>query len=169
MNSPIARTALIGLALLLGACAEARPASDSPDTDLAVVDEAGTSIPGEYSLTGKGKEDSCHSSGSGCALNVPEGDYNLRFNKISLGFMASAGGGNSGHDRGRGCLRARVHVVPGKPIICKKKAEYSCAAGVEETMDCGPASAPRYGYKPGQSTPPTPPVAAPVAPAAPTK
>lgn len=139
MNASIARIALIAFAL--AGCAELRPTSDYPDTDLGVVDEGGTSVAGEYVLWAKGHEESCRASGYSCPVNVPEGDYNLTFYKQNSGGMAQAGGGNSGHDHFSGCLRARIHLVPGTAIKCKKLTEYNCAAGATETMDCGPARA----------------------------
>jgi levansucrase len=41
-----------------------------------------------------------------------------------------------------------VKLVPGTKITCKKQLEFNCARGAYDTMECGPATAARYGYKP---------------------
>lgn len=140
MNVFSSRVCFMAMALILTACAEARPKSDLPDTKLTVLDEGGSSIPGSYSLQGgPGKADSCETSGSGCPVNLPEGEYNLTFIKSGGGAMAKSsgtGGGYAGSERGVGCLRATVHLTPGASIVCKKVREYSCNRRAQETMQC---------------------------------
>jgi len=86
--------------------------------------------------------------GESCTVALPTGDYSLTFRKERAGRPGSQIGGTVQSERAAGCLRARVHVVPGQKIVCKKKGEFNCAKGVYETMDCGNAAAVRYGYKP---------------------
>jgi hypothetical protein len=138
----------------LAACAGARPAGSAPDTDLSVLDEGGGSVPGTYEMWGPREKDNCETSGSGCSVALPEGDYYLTFRKLRGGRLASAGGGNAGGDRSSGCLRARVHLVPGVEIKCKKIAEYNCQRAATETMDCGPASSAKYGAAQHKPVPP---------------
>jgi hypothetical protein len=141
----------------LAACAGARPAGSAPDTDLSVFEEGGSSVPGEYSMWSPGNKDTCETSGSGCSVALPEGDYYLTFKKLRGGRLASAGGGNAGGDRSSGCLRARVHLLPGVEIKCKKIAEYNCHRDATETMDCGPASSAKYGAAQHKPVPPAEP------------
>jgi len=129
---------LLVAALALAGCAAARPPGSPPDTEVSVVDASGSSVPGEYELVGAAK-DSCQTSGDGCAVNLPEGDYSFRFSKTRYGRFAQAGGVEAGGEKVSGCLRARVHLVPGTPITCKQLAPYSCAGSASETMDCGQA------------------------------
>ena len=39
-------------------------------------------------------------------------------------------------------------VKAGQKVVCKKRAEFNCDKAAQETMDCGDATATRYGYKP---------------------
>ena len=147
MNATTVRVSLIALSLsMLGACAEARPAGSPADTDLSVVDEGGSSLPGEYKLWSPRSKDECTTSNSSCSVNLAEGDYYLTFKKLHGGRLAAAGGtGSTGGERATGCLRARVHLVPGQEIVCKKVAEFNCSREATETMNCGAASAAKNG------------------------
>lgn len=138
----------IGLALmLLAACAGRRP--DGPaDTEVQVVDELGEPLLGTSSLWSRDTNDKCVQYGQSCTVALPSGDYSLIFRKERAGRPGSQLGGTVQSEKAAGCLRARVHVVPGQKIVCKKKADYSCEKGVDETMDCGNAAAVRYGYRP---------------------
>ena len=138
----------------LAACAGAKSKDSPSDTDLSVVEEGGSSVPGEYSMWSPKNKDGCETSGSGCSVALPEGDYYLTFKKLRGGRLASSGGGNAGGDRASGCLRARVHLLPGVEIKCKKIAEYNCQRAATETMDCGPASSVQYGAAQHKPVPP---------------
>ena len=136
------------LALLLAtACAERR-ADGPPDTEVQVTDELGEPLIGTSSFWSMRTNDKCVQYGSSCTVAVPLGDYSFTFRKERAGRVATQIGGTVQSERSAGCLRARVHVVPGQKIVCKKHGEFTCAKGVYETMDCGAAAAVRYGYKP---------------------
>ncbi|MGZ6142236.1 MAG: hypothetical protein ACXWLM_02805 [Myxococcales bacterium] len=138
---------LLALTLLTAACA-GRKADGPPDTEVQVTDELGDSLIGNISLWSRNTQDKCEQYGSACTVAVPTGDYSMTFRKERAGRPGSSIGGTVQSERSAGCLRARVHVVPGQKIVCKKTGEFNCAKGVYETMDCGNAAAVRYGYKP---------------------
>jgi len=142
---PLKQCAGVFAFVLLAACAETRPGGVPADTELSVLDDSGATIPGEYEISNPANKDVCNSSGASCAVNVPEGDYTLSFTKVRFGRLVTSGGGNAGGDRGVGCLRARVHLVPGEKITCKQRVDFDCAESAVETMDCGPSAAARYG------------------------
>jgi len=133
--------------LLVAACAE-RKADASADTEVQVVDELGEPLLGTSSMWSMRSQDQCTQYGGSCTVAVPLGDYALTFRKERAGRPGSSIGGQVQAEKAAGCLRARVHVVPGRKIVCKKNGEFNCAKGVYETMDCGSAAAVRYGYKP---------------------
>ncbi|TMA32895.1 MAG: hypothetical protein E6J88_01640 [Deltaproteobacteria bacterium] len=133
--------------LLLTACAGRKP-DGPPDTEVQIVDELGDPLLGTSSFWARATQDKCVQYGESCTVALPTGDYSLTFRKERAGRPGSQIGGTVQSERAAGCLRARVHVVPGQKIVCKKKGEFNCAKGVYETMDCGNAAAVRYGYKP---------------------
>jgi hypothetical protein len=145
---------------LLAGCATTGKYGNIPSTDISVVDEKGDSIAGEISLFGKDVDEKCLQDGYSCPIEAPAGTFALSFRKMRAGRLASLGSANptgsssANSDKGVGCLRTRVQFVPGKKIVCKKKAEFNCARGVWDTMDCGEASASRYGYKPSKGDEP---------------
>ena len=130
--------------VLLAACGETRQGGTPIDTELSVLDDAGGTIPGEYEISNPANQDICNTSSASCAVNVPAGDYNLNFTKVRFGRLVTSGGGNGGGERGVGCLRARVHLVPGEKITCKQLKDFDCGEKAVETMDCGPAAIARY-------------------------
>ena len=148
----------VAASLFLVSCAAGKPAGSPADTDLYVVDDSGSSVPGDYEMWSPKNKDACSTSGSGCSVSLPEGDYYMTFAKMRGGRVnasgANNGGGNIGGEKRAGCLRARVHLVPGVEIHCKKIAEYNCARQATETMDCGAAQSSRYG--PAQKAPQPP-------------
>jgi hypothetical protein len=87
----ISRSSLLLAALVfasLAACATDGHAAGGPaDTDLSVVDEGGSSVPGQYELWGHNK-DNCTTGGSGSSVNLPEGDYTFTFTKERFGRLA---------------------------------------------------------------------------------
>jgi hypothetical protein len=139
----------LSLLLLLTACAGARPAGAPAETEVQVVDEAGEVILGNVSFwSRKGVEECSIDNSDSCTISLPTGDYSFTFRKVRAGRVGGSIGGTTGGEKAAGCLRARVHVVPGTKIVCKKRAEFNCAKGAYETMDCGNSAAVRYGYKP---------------------
>ena len=140
------------VAVLLTACAHARAPGAPPDTEVTVVDETGDAIPGEARFWSRAQGDQCSVSNQSCDLSLPAGDYSFTFRKVRAGSVGGSIGGSTGGERGAGCLRARVHLVPGTKVVCKKRGEFNCAKGANETMDCGPAAAPR-GEQPGDDEP----------------
>jgi hypothetical protein len=154
-------------ALFAAGCAtSSKYGANIPSTDVSVVDEKGDSIAGEVSLFGKGVDEKCLQDGYSCPIDAPAGTFALSFRKMRAGRLANlgsanpTGSGSANSDKGVGCLRARVQVTPGQKIVCKKKAEFNCARGVWDTMDCGDANASKFGYKPakgdGLDDPPAP-------------
>jgi hypothetical protein len=147
------------LAALLFTAACAHKNADGPqDTEVTVTDELGEPLLGTISFWSRSTQDKCTLYGSSCTVAVPTGDYSMSFRKERAGRVASQVGGTVQSEKSAGCLRARVHVVPGQKIACKKRkeAEFNCARGANETMDCGTAAAVRYGYKPrADDEPPT--------------
>ena len=143
-------------ALIAAGCATTSKYGNLPSTDVSVVDERGESIAGEISLFGKDVDEKCLQDGYSCPIEAPAGTFALSFRKLRAGRLASlgsanpTGSGSSNKEKGVGCLRTRVNFVPGKKIVCKKKAEFNCARGVWDTMDCGEANASRFGYKPAK-------------------
>jgi hypothetical protein len=138
------------LVLLLAAgCAHSNP-NGPADTEVAVTDELGEPLLGTISFWSRITQDKCVLYGTGCTVAVPVGDYTMSFRKERGGRPGSSVGGTVQSEKQGGCLRARVHVVPGQKIVCKKRKEmdFNCAKGASETMDCGTAAAVRYGYKP---------------------
>ena len=135
------------------ACATTSGGGGVAYTDLSVVDEKGDSMAGEISLWSRGAEEKCMQDGLSCPVQVAAGLYSMNFRKMRAGRLAQFGGTSAGGDKGSGCLRAKINLVPGKKIVCKKKAEFNCNKGAYETMDCGEAAATRYGYvpKPGDA------------------
>ena len=129
------------------ACAHAQSPDTSPQTEVTVVDEAGDPLLGSISFWSRNANDECTVYGSSCSVSVPTGDYSFTFRKQRAGRVGSSIGGQVQAERNAGCLRARVHITPGQKVTCKKKADFNCARGVYETMDCGSAAAVRYGYK----------------------
>ncbi len=151
----VAASALCAAALLSAGCATTGGKyGDIPYTDISIIDEKGDAIAGEISLFGKGVDEKCRQDGYSCPIEAPAGTFALSFRKMRAGRLASLGSANptgsssSNSDKGIGCLRTRVQFVPGKKIVCKKKAEFNCTRGVWDTMDCGEASASRFGYQP---------------------
>ena len=146
----------IALALLLLTACAGRKADGPPDTEVQIVDELGEPLLGSSSFWSRNVQDKCIQSGEACTVALPTGDYSLTFKKERAGRAGSQIGGTVQSERSAGCLRARVHVVPGQKIVCKKKADFNCEKGVYETMDCGAAAAVRYGYKPRPEDEPPP-------------
>ena len=155
-SSRLAALTLCAAALLAAGCATTGKYGNIPSTDVSVVDEKGDSIAGEISLFGKDVDEKCLQDGYSCPIDAPAGTFALSFRKLRAGRLASlgsanpTGSGSANSDKGVGCLRTRVNFVPGKKIVCKKTAEFNCARGVWDTMDCGEASAARFGYKPAK-------------------
>lgn len=145
------------LVLLLAACAHS-PSGGPADTDLNVTDELGEPLLGTIDLWSKKNQDKCVLYGSGCSVALPVGDYTMTFRKERAGRAGTQVGGTVQSEKSAGCLRARVHIVPGQKVTCKKRkeAEFNCARGANETMDCGDAAAVRYGYKPRPEDEPPP-------------
>jgi hypothetical protein len=143
------------LGLLLAACAHAPAADGPPETEVAVLDEAGEPLLGNVSFWSRNRTDECTVYGSSCAVSLPTGDYSFTFRKERAGRTGSSIGGMVPTEKLAGCLRSRVHVTPGQKIVCKKTGEFNCARGAYETMDCGNSAAVRYGYKarPGDEPP----------------
>ena len=137
----------IALVLLLAACAARKP-DGPPDTVVQIVDEQGEPLLGTSSFWSHEATEDCTQYGESCAVALPGGDYSLTFHKERAGRPGGSIGGAVSAEKSAGCLRARVHVVPGQKIVCRKKADFNCAKGVYETMDCGNAAAVRYGYEP---------------------
>ena len=138
--------ALLAL-VLLTACAERR--ADGPaDTEVSIVDEQGEPLLGSASFWSRNTNDKCVQYGASCAVAIPTGDYSLTFRKERAGRVASQVGGTVQSEKAAGCLRARVHVIPGQKIVCRKTRPFDCAKGAYDNMDCGGAAAVRYGYKP---------------------
>jgi hypothetical protein len=136
------------LALLaLTACA-GRRAEGPQDTEVQIVDEQGEPLLGTSSFWSRDTNDKCVQYGASCAVALPTGDYSLTFRKERAGRPGSSLGGTVQSEKSAGCLRARVHVVPGQKIVCKKTQPFNCEKGVYDNMDCGAAAAVRYGYKP---------------------
>ena len=141
---------LLAALLLAAACAHGR-ADGTPDTEVTVTDEGGEPLLGTVSFWARGDtQDKCVLYGTSCTVALATGDYAMSFRKERAGRVASQVGGTVQSEKSAGCLRARVHVVPGQKITCRKRkeAEFNCAKGANETMDCGAAAATRYGYKP---------------------
>jgi hypothetical protein len=146
MIEPTSRAALAALLLAASACAGSRyPGVE--DTLVVVTDEAGEVLAGEVSLYSRSAEDRCETDDHPCSMRVPGGFYSIGFRKARPTRVTSGIGGSTGDERYRGCLRARVKLVPGTMITCKKQLEFNCARGAYDTMECGPATAARYGYK----------------------
>ena len=137
---------LVVLLFAIG-CAHAQ-ADGPPDTEVTVGDELGEPLLGNISFWSRHTQDKCQLYGSSCTVALLTGDYALTFRKERAGRVASQIGGTVQSEKQAGCLRARVHVVPGQKIVCKKKGEFNCAKGASETLDCGTAAAVRYGYQP---------------------
>jgi hypothetical protein len=132
---------------LTAGCATTR--SDGlASTEVSIVDEKGDGLAGEIIVKSRLVDEKCVQEAQSCYLDVPAGFYLLRFVKMRAGHLGQAGGGSVGSEKASGCLRARVQFVPGKKIVCRKRAEFNCAGAAQETMDCGEASAARYGYQP---------------------
>ena len=152
--TPPAAALAAAAAFLASACATTGKYGNIPSTDISVVDEKGESLAGEISVFGRNVDERCMQDGYSCPIEAPAGTFALSFRKMRagrVGSLASAnpsGGQATSSAKGVGCLRARVQLLPGKKIVCKKKAEFNCTVGVWETMDCGDASAARYGYQP---------------------
>ncbi len=134
--------------LLAVSCAHAK-ADGPPDTEVSVTDELGEPLLGTISFWSRNTQDKCVLYGTACAVAVPLGDYAMGFRKERAGRPGSQIGGTVQSEKSGGCLRAKVHVIPGQKIVCKKRqeAEFNCARGANETMDCGNSAAARYGYK----------------------
>ena len=142
--------------LLCTACAHGSGGASTPDTEVTVLDEAGEPILGQVSFWSRNKEDYCSVDGSSCFVSVPTGDYAFTFRKVRAGRVGGSIGGTTGGEKTGGCLRSRVHVIPGTKITCKKTAEFNCNRGAYETMDCGASAAVKYGYKPKPEDNPPP-------------
>jgi hypothetical protein len=140
----------------LAACAHARPEGSPAETEVTVVDEGGEPILGEVSFWSRLNTDHCTVDSTSCAVALPTGDYSFTFRKVRAGRVGGSIGGSVGGEKMAGCLRARVHVTPGTKVVCKKSADFNCARGVYETMDCGASAAKRYGYKPRPDDEPPP-------------
>jgi hypothetical protein len=137
------------LSLVAASCATMQKDPNAPpDTEVTVVDETGEPILGSVNFWSQAAKDNCSLSNSSCTVAVPAGDYSFTFRKERAGRAGSSIGGMVQDARGSGCLRARVHVVPGQKISCKKTSEYNCGRGIYGNMDCGAAAAARYGYTP---------------------
>jgi hypothetical protein len=136
------------LPLLLLACAHAQNPDAPPYTEVTVLDESGEPLLGSIDFYSRAAKDDCSLSGASCTVAVPAGDYSFTFRKEKPGRAGSSIGGQVQTERGTGCLRARVHVVPGQKISCKKTQEYNCGKGIYGNMDCGVASAALNDYQP---------------------
>lgn len=147
MTQHLSRALLAGLLLAAAAgCATSKNRGGTA-TELVVIDDEGHSLAGEISLWSRRADDSCETDDSTCSVNLPGGYYSMTFRKARPSRMGAAGG-VQGLDRYKGCLRARVQLVPGRAIRCKQTQEFNCARGAYDTMDCGESTATRYGYKP---------------------
>ncbi|HUJ27142.1 MAG TPA: hypothetical protein VLW85_14045 [Myxococcales bacterium] len=138
----------LALLLLLSCATVPKDPNAPPDTEVSVLDETGDPIMGSVSFYSRNGKDECNLSASSCNVAVPAGDYSFTFRKERAGRTGAAIGGMVQSERGAGCLRARVHVVPGQKITCKKTSEYNCGKGIYGNMDCGLANASKYGYTP---------------------
>jgi hypothetical protein len=146
------QTRTIPLATLLAlaltpACATTREGGP-PSTDISVLDEHGDGIAGEIKLWSRKAEDKCVQEAQSCFVEVPAGFYTLTFLKMRAGRLGMGQGRGGAGEKTTGCLRARVQLLPGKKVVCKKRGEFNCEPGGQETMDCGEAAATRYGYTP---------------------
>jgi hypothetical protein len=145
LRSPPAPTAAwLALSLLLAsACAGRRPADDLPGppagsvpVQISILDKGGDALAGEVDLFGAADRDRCVIDGKGCTLQLPPGDYALVFRRAPR-----KGRGEAEVQKAAGCLRARVTVLAGRAIVCKRRAAYNCSDSASETLDCGPAKA----------------------------
>lgn len=136
------------LVLLLAAGCAHTQADGPPDTEVSITDELGEPLLGNLSFWSRNTQDKCQQYGASCTVALPTGDYALSFRKERAGRPGSQIGGTVQSEKQAGCLRARVHVVPGQKVVCKKRGEFNCAKGANETLDCGTSAAVRYGYKP---------------------
>jgi hypothetical protein len=135
-------------ALLLAVSCAGAGANGPQSSEIQVLDEQGEPLLGVIGLWSRANKDDCTIYGSGCTIALPTGDYTLSFHKERSGRVGSSIGGQVTQARRSGCLRARVHVIPGQKIVCKKIGEYSCNQGAYGNLDCGTSDAARYGFKP---------------------
>jgi hypothetical protein len=143
-------------ALFLAACAHGSGDSGQQGTDIEVLDSDGSPLLGSVSFWSRDAKDECTVYGSTCSISLPTGDYSVTFHKERAGRAGGSIGGQVQSTRRSGCLRARVHVIPGQKISCRKIGEFSCSQGAYGNLDCGQSDAARYGFKPTpQDEPPT--------------
>src|SRR5262249_11538161 len=106
------------VALLLAACAHAG-GNGPADTEIQVLDRSGQPLSGSITLWSRGDKDNCTIYGSSCTVALPTGDYSVTFHKERAGRVGGSIGGPVQGTKSSGCLRARVHVVPGQKVQCK--------------------------------------------------
>jgi hypothetical protein len=138
---------MVLVALLLAACADAG-GSGPADTEFQVLDRSGEPLLGTINLWSRGDKDNCTIYGSSCTVSLPTGDYSVTFHKEPAGRVSGSVGGQVQDTKASSCLRARVHVVPGQKVVCKKTGEFTCAQGAYGNLDCGESDSARYGFKP---------------------
>lgn len=147
MTQHLSRALLAGLLFAsVAGCATSRNRGGTP-TELTVIDDEGHNLAGEISLWSRRADESCDVDDVSCTVNLPGGFYSMTFRKARPARMGGAGG-RQGLDSYRGCLRARVQLVPGRAIKCKQTQDFNCARGAYDTMECGESTASKYGYKP---------------------
>ena len=139
------------LVAALAACATTQDPNKPPETEIIVLDETGEPILGEVQLWSRKIQDQCTVYDEGCGLSLPGGAYSFTFRKLRSGTFASSSGGGSGSQRGAGCLKAKITLVPGEKVVCKKTADFNCNRGAFGSLDCGKANEARYGYKPEEA------------------
>jgi hypothetical protein len=144
----------LALALLLASCAHGGQADGPADTEIEVHDQGGDPLLGSMSFWSRDKKDNCTVYGASCSVSLPAGDYSVTFHKERAGRVASQVGGPVQEARRSGCLKARVHLVPGQKIVCRQTGEFNCSAGAYGNLDCGGSDAARYGYKPAEGDEP---------------
>jgi hypothetical protein len=133
------------LALLLASCAHGGQAEGPQDTEIQVVDQAGDPLIGSMSFWSRGPKDKCTVYGASCSVALPAGDYSFTFHKERAGRPGSSIGGQVQEAKRSGCLKARVHVVPGRKIVCKQVGDFNCFSGAYGNLDCGAADAAKSG------------------------
>jgi hypothetical protein len=132
--------------LLLLSCAHGQQ-GDLPDTEIQVLDQTGDPMLGSMSFWSRNTKDSCSVNATSCGVTLPAGDYSFTFHKERAGRPGSSIGGQVQEAKRSGCLKARVHVVPGQKIICKQTGDFNCNAGAYGNLDCGASDAARSGSK----------------------
>jgi hypothetical protein len=138
----------IALALLLASCAHGGQPDGPPDTEIQVLDQGGDPMLGSMSFWSRNAKDTCSVNASSCAVAIPAGDYSFTFHKERAGRPGSSIGGQVQEAKRSGCLKARVHVVPGQKIVCKQTGDFNCNSGAYGNLDCGASDAARFGAKP---------------------